>query len=77
MPILLWSVRMSKDLRDLVLAKELLNCFSYKPAVVIVANLYLDFLPKTIIWLKVLHNDIFCSSKINNELHVFSLSHKQ
>lgn len=59
MAILLWSVRMSEDLRELVLAKELLNCFSYKPAVVIVADLYLDFLSKTVIWLKVLHNDIF------------------
>ena len=59
MTILLWSVRMSEDLRKLVLSEELLNCFSYKSAVVIVSDLYLDFLPKTVIWLQVLHNDIF------------------
>ena len=59
MAILLWSVRMSEDLRELVLAKELLNCFSYKSAVIIVSDLYLDILSKTVIWLQVLHNDIF------------------
>ena len=50
---------MSEDLHKLVLPEELLNCFGYKPAVVIVSDFYLDILSKTVIWLQVLHNDIF------------------
>ena len=59
MPILLWSVRMGEDLCELVLAKELLNCPGNKPAVIIIADLYLDLLSQTVIRLKIPHNDIF------------------
>jgi len=46
MATLLWSVRISEDLRKLVLPEELLKSYSYKPAVIIVSDLYLDFLSK-------------------------------